>query len=109
MSSSQTAVGAVGAVSAAVGGSSAAVPAMSMTTVGNIHRISSFWGNFAPGTITRDPRVQNVFFFCFFFMCCQITQQGRHPGGQMVEKQLYWGRYSRNYKRAYTLDISKGA
>ena len=63
MSSSQTAVGAVGAVSAAVGGSSAAVPATSMTVVGNIHRISSFWGNFTPGTITRDPRVQNVFFF----------------------------------------------
>ena len=67
MSSSQTAVGAVGAVSAAVGGSSAAVPATSMTTVGNIHRISSFWGNFTPGTITRDPRVQNVFFFLFLF------------------------------------------
>ena len=35
MSSSQTAVGAVGAVSAAVGGSSAAVPATSMTAVGD--------------------------------------------------------------------------
>ena len=54
--------------------------------LGNIHRISSFWGNFTPETITRVPRVQNVF---FFFMCCQITQ-GRHPGGQMVENNCIW-------------------
>ena len=86
MSSSQTAVGAVGAVSAAVGGSSAAVPATSMTVVGNIHRISSFWGNFTPGTITRDPRVQNVFFFNVLPNHTRKTSWG--PDGR---EQLYFG------------------
>ena len=73
--------------------------------LGNIHRISSFWGNFTPETITRDPRVQNVFFF--FYVLPNHTR--KTPWGPDGREQLYLGRYSRNYKRAYTLDISKGA